>query len=73
MRTFINHLVERNYQNRTVAFMENGSWCPVAAKIMREMLEKAKDITFAQTTVTVNASLDNVSRAQISALAAELT
>lgn len=72
MRTFINHLVERNYQNRTVAFMENGSWCPVANKIMREMLEKSKDITFAQTNVTVNASLDNVSRAQISALAAEL-
>lgn len=73
MRTFINHLVERNYQNRTVAFIENGSWCPVAAKIMREMLEKSKDLTFAQTNVTVNASLDNVSRAQISALAAELT
>jgi hypothetical protein len=52
--------------------MENGSWCPVANKIMREMLEKSKDITFAQTNVTVNASLDNVSRAQISALAAEL-
>jgi flavorubredoxin len=72
MRTFINHLVERNYQSRTVAFIENGSWCPVANKIMREMLEKSKDITFAQTNVTVNASLDNVSRAQISALAAEL-
>jgi flavorubredoxin len=72
MRTFINHLVERNFQNRTVAFVENGSWAPVAAKTMREMFEKSKAIEFAQTVVTLNASLDNVSRAQISALAAEL-
>lgn len=46
MRTFIAHLTERNYQNRTVAFMENGSWAPTAAKTMRHMLEDSKELTY---------------------------
>ena len=53
MKDFINHLTERNYQNRTVAFIENGSWAPMAAKVMRKMLENSKALTFADTTVTV--------------------
>ncbi len=51
MRTFIDHLTERNFQNRTVAFIENGSWAPTAAKIMKGMLEKSKNLTYAQTDV----------------------
>ena len=74
MKTFIDHLTERNYQNRTVAFVENGTWAPTAAKNMRALFEAAgaKDITFAQTTVTIRSALDEASRAQIAALAAEL-
>ena len=51
MREFINHLTERNFQNRTVAFIENGSWAPLAAKVMKGMLEKSKNLTFAENTV----------------------
>jgi flavorubredoxin len=72
MRTFIDHLTERSYQNRTVAFMENGSWAPVAAKTMAKMLEGSKNITFAQNTVTVASALSEKSIAQIEALAQEL-
>ena len=46
MRTFINHLTERNYQNRTVGFIENGSWAPTAARVMKGLFEKLKNITF---------------------------
>ena len=73
MKEYIHHLTERNYQNRTVAFMENGSWAPVAAKGMKGMFEKSKDITFADTTVKILSALSDDSRAQIEALAEELT
>ena len=72
MRTFIDHLLERQYQNRTVAFIENGTWAPMAAKAMKGLLATAKNLTFAETTVTVRSALNDVSRGQIAALAAEL-
>lgn len=72
MREFIEHLVERNYQNRTVAFVENGSWAPTAAKGMRAMLESCKDISFTNTSVKIVAALTDESRAQLDALAKEL-
>ena len=72
MKTFINHLTSRNYQNRTVAFMENGTWAPTAAKVMKGMLEGSKDLTLAATTVTIHGGLNDTSRAQIAALAEEL-
>lgn len=72
MREFINHLVERNYSNRTVAFVENGSWAPLAAKIMKEMLEKCKNLTFAQTTVRILSALNDESNAKIKELGDEL-
>lgn len=72
MREFINHLTERNFSNRTVAFMENGSWAPVAAKVMKGMLEKSKNLTFADTSVTILSAPTEENAAQIQALASEL-
>ena len=72
MRAFIEHLTERGYQNRTVALMENGTWAPTAAKVMRAMLEKQKNLVFAETSVRIASALNEVSRAQIAALADEL-
>ena len=72
MREFINHLTERNFQKRTVAFIENGSWAPIAAKVMKSMLEKSKDLTYADTTVTIKSALNEESSAQLEALADEL-
>ena len=72
MKTFIHKLTERNFQNRTVAFVENGSWAPMAAKVMKGMFEKSKNITFADTTVRVLSALSQESRAQIEDLAQEL-
>lgn len=72
MQTFINHLTERNYQNRTVGFIENGSWAPLAAKTMKSMLEGCKDIHFAENTVTIKSSLNAQSCAQLESLAKEL-
>lgn len=72
MHTFIHKLTERNYQNRTVALMENGSWAPQAAKVMRGMFEKSKNITFTDTTVRLMSALSEDSRAQVKALAGEL-
>jgi flavorubredoxin len=72
MKTFIDHLTERNYSNRTVAFIENGSWAPVAAKWMRSMLEKSKNITYTENNVTILSALNEASTAQVTALAAEL-
>ena len=69
MRTFIDHLTERNYQNRKVAFVENGTWAPMAAKTMKGMLEGSKGIEFVEPVVTVRSALNDVSRAQIVALA----
>ncbi len=72
MRTFIEHLTERNYQNRTIGFIENGSWAPTAAKVMAGMLEKSKNLSFAMATVHVKSALDETSKAEIDALAEEL-
>ena len=72
MREFIHHLTERNFQNRTVGLMENGSWAPQAAKVMRRMLEGSKNLTFADTTVKIISALNDDSRAQVEALANEL-
>lgn len=68
-KTFIEHLTERNYQNRTVALMENGSWAPTAARVMRKMFEASKNLTILDETVTVKGSLDDASTAQLHALA----
>ncbi|MBQ8858987.1 MAG: flavin reductase [Clostridia bacterium] len=72
MREFINHLVERNYSNRTVALVENGSWAPLAAKVMRGMLEKCKNLTFTDTTVKILSALNEESTEQLKTLADEL-
>ena len=72
MREFLGHLKERNYQNRFIALMENGTWAPAAAKGMKAALEGCKNLTFAENTVTVKSALKDDSRAQIEALAEEL-
>lgn len=72
MKEFINHLLERGYSNRTVAFVENGSWAPVAAKFMGRMFAESKNLTFAEHSVRILSTLDKESNAQIEALAAEL-
>ncbi|MCH5207038.1 MAG: flavin reductase [Oscillospiraceae bacterium] len=72
MRTFIEHLTERNYQNRTVALMENGSWAPQAARVMKGMLEECKNITFAKNSVHIMSAPDPDSFGQIEILANEL-
>lgn len=72
MRDFILHLTERNYQNRTIGIIENGSWAPTAAKVIKEMFEKSKNITFTDTTVTIRSALNAESEAQIASLAKEL-
>lgn len=72
MREFINHLAERNYQNRTVALIDNGSWAPAAVKTMRTMLEGCKNITFTENSVCIRSALSDESSAQLEALAEEL-
>ena len=72
MREFINHLTERNYSNRTVALMENGSWAPMAAKVMRGMFERSKNLTYTETTVKILSALNDESKKQLSDLADEL-
>ncbi len=72
MREYIEHLVERNFQGRTVAFVENGSWAPLAAKIMKNMLEGCKNLTFAENTVHVKSALNDESKRQIEQLSDEL-
>ncbi len=72
MREFINHLTERGYKNRTVAFIENGSWAPTATKVMRSMLEGMKDITYTEATVKILSAINDTSKEQIFALADEL-
>ncbi len=72
MRTYLSALVERNFRNRTVGLIENGSWAPRSAKVMQELLEKAKDLTYCNTVVTVRSALNEDSTAQIEALAQEL-
>ena len=72
MREFITHLTERNFSNRTVALIENGSWAPLAAKVMKGMFEKSKNIAFAENTVKILSALNEDSTAQLNALADEL-
>ena len=72
MREFINHLTERSYQNRTIGLIENGSWAPTAAKVMRKMFETSKNLTFTDTSVKILSALNDDSKAQIEALANEL-
>ena len=72
MKEFIHHLTERNYSNRTVAFVENGSWAPLAAKVMRGMLENSKNLTYCENTVKIMSALSEESSAQIDALSDEL-
>ncbi|MDE6030181.1 MAG: MBL fold metallo-hydrolase [Oscillospiraceae bacterium] len=73
MREFIAHLIERNFQNRTIGIIENGSWAPMAAKVIKAAFEKSKNITFADNVVTIKSALNAESTAQVEALAQELT
>ncbi len=72
MREFINHLTERNFSNRTVSFIENGSWAPTAVKVMKAMLEKSKNLSFTENDVKIMSAINDESIAQINALAEEL-
>ncbi len=72
MKEFINHLTERNFQKRTVALIENGSWAPTAAKAMKGMLENSKNLTFTESTVKIMSAVNDETKAQLDALAAEL-
>ena len=72
MKTFIEHLSERNYQNRTIGFIENGTWAPVAAKLMKADLEKCKNITFTQNNVKILSAVKQENLVEIDALAEEL-
>ena len=73
MREFINHLTERNFQNKTVAFIENGSWAPLAEKTMRKMLEGCKHITYTDNNVHIKSALNDLNMEEIDALCEELT
>ncbi|MBQ1170653.1 MAG: FprA family A-type flavoprotein, partial [Oscillospiraceae bacterium] len=73
MKEFINHLTERSYQNRFVAFIENGSWAPVAGKFMKKMLENSKNLTFAENTVKIFSAMNEKNVAEIDALVEELS
>lgn len=73
MRTFIEHLTERNYQNRTVGFIENGSWAPLAAKTMKSMLEKSKKLTLLEPVVTIKSALNEESTEKLKELASALS
>ena len=72
MKEFIHHLTERNFQNRTIGLIENGSWAPLAAKVMRNMLAGSKNLTFTDTTVRIQSALNEESTAQVETLANEL-
>ncbi|MEE0945976.1 MAG: FprA family A-type flavoprotein [Acutalibacteraceae bacterium] len=72
MREFINHLTERNFQNKTVGFIENGSWAPMAAKVMKEMLSGCKNITYAENEVKIISAVNKETEGQIMALANEI-
>ena len=72
MSAFLHTLAEHNYQNRTIGLKENGTWAPNAAKVMKEMLSKCKNLTFTDTTVRILSALSQDSKAQIESLAQEL-
>lgn len=73
MRTFIDHLTERNFQNRTIGFIENGSWAPVAARVMKEMLKNSKNLTLLEPVVTIKSALNEESNKQLDLLVDALT
>ena len=72
MKEFIHHLTERNFQNRTIGLIENGSWAPLAAKVMHKMLEGSKNLTFTDTTVKILSALNEDSKKQLDEMANEL-
>ncbi len=72
MRDFIDHLTERSYQNRTIGLIENGSWAPTAAKVMKAKFEKSSNINFVDTVVTVKSALDDTAKESIKKLAQEI-
>ncbi len=72
MKEFINHLTERNFQNKTVAFIENGSWAPMATKKMKDMLANCKNLTYTNATVKILSALSSESESQLALLADEL-
>ena len=72
MREFINHLTERNFQNKVVGFIENGSWAPMATRVMKTMLEKCKNLQFTNSTVKILSSLNEESERQLESLAKEI-
>ena len=72
MREFINHLTERNFQNRKIGLIENGSWAPMAANVMKASFEKSKNITFCDTVVKINSALNDESKAELEKLAEEI-
>ena len=72
MREFINHLIERGYKKRAVGFIENGSWAPVATKVMKKYLEEAKELTFAEHEVKILSAPDEKTYSELDALAAEI-
>lgn len=72
MRQFIDHLTERNYQNRTIGFIENGTWAPAAAKIMKAMFEKSRNINYIDTTVTLRSAMTEENAEAIERMAEEL-
>lgn len=72
MKTFIHHLTERNFQNKTIGFIENGSWAPMANKVMKKEFENSKNITFTNTAVSIRSAMNEATKAQLNALADEL-
>lgn len=72
MKTFIEHLIERNYQNKTIGLIENGSWASMAGKVMTGMFEKSKNITWLETSVKIMSSMDEQNKADIEKMAEEL-
>ena len=72
MKEFINHLTERNFQNRKIGFIENGSWAPLAARTMKDMLSKQKNLTFIDPVVHIKSAINDANREEISALAKQM-
>ena len=73
MRTYIENLTERSYQNRTIGLIENGSWAPAAARIMQGMFEKSKNLTFTETKVSIKSAMNAQNKEEIGKLAQELS
>ena len=72
MRNFLNRLVERGYKKRTIALIQNGSWAPCAAKVMRQILEPCRELNFLDTVITINSAVNDETREQLQVLAKEL-